>query len=243
MKGIPRIWVTSFGGTGSSFILKRRSNRVMPFIHQRPDYPFNVAIDTYDIHSYAQWDKKFLHSNGKTAKMLHVGQQWQRRTGRKPQPDKTIHENLIEFLNETPSKVLLFGKCSLSETWLTNNKITDAIFLVRNPIDSYDSLFGRSHSHWADRMGGIKSISAAEYYSKQWNKVVYDFLCSRSEYGTHILRYESLIRDLEEAGLTELAQSLQLRWYNKPKREFITPEVEGCIKDLTGKHYSVIYNK
>jgi hypothetical protein len=212
-------------------------------IHPRPDYIFSTAIDDYDIHGYANWDEHFRHVTSAGGRSWHRGRSWQIRAGFDPQPDRTIHEHLMELINNTPKPILLFGKCSLSETWLTNNKITDAIFIVRDPIDAYDSFFGRRHPHWADRQGGIESISTAEHYCEQWNKVVYDFLCNHYTYNTPIARYEFLVQDLEEAGLTELAQFLKPEWQSQVKREFITPEIKECIEDLTCKYSLVLYNR
>jgi len=236
---LPKIIVTPFGGHATSLFLKRWRRQ----IHPRPDYIFSEAIDTYDIHSYANWDETFRHVTSAGGQSIPRDRSWQKRTGFDPQADKTIHEHLMELINNTPNPILLFGKCSLSETWLTNNKITDAIFIVRDPIDAYDSLFGRRHPYWADRQGGIESIGAAEHYCEQWNKVVYDLLSNHYTYNTPIARYEFFIQDLEEAGLTKLAKFLQPTWYNKPKREFITPEVKECIEDLTCKHTLPLYNR
>ena len=237
---LPKILVTPFGGNASTLFIKKWRRR----IHPRPDYPFSPAIDPYDIHSYANWDGLQMHEHVGYDRPLPLKRyrEWQKRAGFDPDPYKTIHEHLMMLINTTPNHILLFGKCSLEETWLTNNKIIDALFMVRNPIDAYDSFFGRRHPQWSDRVGGIESLTSAQYYCDQWNKVVYDFVCSNQEYGTPLVRYEFLIEDLEAAGLRELARFLKPLWYNKPKREFITPLVQECIEDLTHEHCSKIYN-
>ena len=234
---LPKILATPFGGHASSLLLKIFRRR----LHPRPDYPFSYGIDTYDIHSLTDWDEVFYHETGGISRPYHRARTWQQRTGLDPQPDKTIHENLMGLIENTPYPVLMFGKCSLSETWLTNNEFTDALFIVRNPLDEYDSFFGRRHPQWADAKGGVQSITAAEFYCEQWNKVVYDFLCSHYMYNTPIVRFESLVQDLEEAGLTDLARVLKPQFTDEVKREFITPEIKECIEDLTCKHYLVLY--
>lgn len=239
---LPGILVTPFGGHGTTTIRKMWRRRRW-ILHVRPDYIFSPAIDTYDIHSVPVWDEKFKHHVGKGQLLLHRGKEWYKRTGLQPQTKKTISEGLLEFIEETPHNIMLFGKCSLSETWLTNNGIKDALFMVRNPLDAYDSLYGRQHPQWSKARGGPRSLRLAEYYCEQWNKAVYDMLCSHSTYGNPIVRYETLADDLKSANLYPLSALLGGVWYNKPKREFITPEIEECIKDLTGKYYSAIYDK
>ena len=142
---LPKIIVTPFGGHATSLFLKRWRRQ----IHPRPDYIFSEAIDTYDIHSYANWDETFRHVTSAGGQSIPRDRSWQKRTGFDPQADKTIHEHLMELINNTPNPILLFGKCSLSETWLTNNKITDAIFIqprqATSLASSNEHASGRHH--------------------------------------------------------------------------------------------------
>jgi hypothetical protein len=229
-------FISPFGGHGTSALRKlwhRRGWR----IHIRPDYIFSFGIDTYDIHSFPKWDEKFKHHQSKGQMLYHRGKEWTRRAGFEPYEDLTISENLLWLLNTTSDSVILFGKQSLSETWLTNNEIKNLILIVRHPLDAYDSLFGRQHPYWGKLKGGVDSILAAEFWCKQWNTVMEDFLST----GNPIYKYEHLAADLEKEGQTDLANLLGPMWYSKPRREFITPKLEEYIKQLTWDNFKQLY--
>ncbi len=231
-----KVWVTPFGGHGTTAIKGIWYRREWA-IHTRPDWIFSYGIDTYDINSYPVWDEKFKHHHAKGQLLYHRGNEWKRRTLTEPQPDKTISENMLEFIDGTQNDVLLFGKQSLSEPWLTRHGIKNTILMVRHPLDAYDSLFGRQHPKWGKLRGGVQSILAAEFWCKQWNKVVEDFLST----GNPIYRYEHFASDLRRGGEKELANLLASAWYSRPRREFTTPETEEYIKQLTWHNFKAIY--
>ena len=238
----PKVFVTPFGGHATSMLLRywwKRDYRFWP----RPDFPFSYGLEPYDLHSLIDWDEKFVHHVGRGQLYKSRRADWEFRTHTEPQADKTIHQNLVEFIDGTNDNILLFGKCSLTEPFLTNNKITNALFIVRHPLDAYDSLFGRQHPKWAKTRGGPTSVLLAEDYALKWNKVVEDMLSNRENYDTPLVRYETFIEDLREAGINKLARIFKSIWYNRPRREFITPAVEEFIRQITYKNFKQIYSK
>jgi hypothetical protein len=237
-----KIFATPFGGHGTTAIRKLWRRRKWP-IYIRPDFIFSPAIETYDLDDVPIFDEKFSHWMGKGSLRLHRGKEWTKRTDLEPQDDKTIREQMTEFLLTCPFDVILFGKCSLTETFLTNIGVKNGLFLVRHVVDAYDSLYGRQHGQWCKARGGIKSIRNVQFYCKQWNAVVKDMLCSHHTHGNPIIRYETLAQDLENAGLHDLANLLGPMWYSKPKREFTTPEVEECMRENTREYFDELYNQ
>lgn len=236
----PRIFVVPFGGTGSSFFLQlwQANEQIM---WPRPDYPFSWGVNSYDLDTLVDWNEKYRHVNNKGQLLLHRGRDWTFRTGREPQADKTIRQNLVEFLQTTQDQVLLFGKQSLTEPFLTKYRMKNALFIVRDPIDSYDSLYGRRHSTWAKERGGIQSLLNVEHYCKQWNAVVSDMLSCREQCGNHLVRYETLVEDLREAGMSKFARIIEPMWNPQLKREIVTPKMQEHIRQYTWDNVKQIY--
>ncbi len=238
----PKIFVTPFGGHATSYLLKLWWKSGYQF-WPRPDYPFSYGLEVYDPHVLVDWDEKFVHHIGRGQVWKTRREDWETRTHTEPQSGKTIHENLMDFIKGTNDNILLFGKCSLTEPFLTNNKLKNALFMVRHPLDAYDSLFGRQHPKWGKSRGGPESVLLAEDYALKWNKVVEDMLSCKAIYNNHLVRYETFVQDLQKAGIKKLSRILKPVWEPQRKREFITPQVEEYIKQITYKNFKQIYNR
>ena len=224
----PKLIITPFGGHGTRMIMKRLRIYGKVFTCPRPDYIFSNSIEPYDMHARPN-PKQGLFHRGKNNPGFWstVAYQWNKRSTVKLNPIVSIHNNLLRLINTTGHKVLLFGKCSINEPFLTNNEI-EALCMVRYPLHAYNSFLVSNHPQWGEEAGGPDTMQCAEWYAEKWNAVVDDFVSS----GNRIVRYETLVDDLRELGYDRLADILAPVWKPQKELHIKNPEVIKYLKNL-----------
>lgn len=230
MSAGPKVIITPFGGHGTVAIIKWFQSRGM-FVSYRPDYIFSESIEPYELNKRPKQNQVILHQGSKTRQM-RVDTEWYLRTKQKLNYYTSIRSNLLSALHRQKGKIVLFGKCSLTEPFLTNNEI-EAICMVRNPLYAYSSFLGRRHPQWGKEAGGIDTMECARWFSDKWKAVVDDFISS----GNPIVHYGTLIEDLNELGYTKLARVLAPIWKPKYENSEVTnQEVIDHLNDLNSYH-------
>jgi len=224
----PKVIITPFGGHATEMIRKRL--RMYGKVHtcSRPDYIFSDSIEPYDLHARPNKNQSLFHCGvNNPGYWSTVAYQWGKRSDVKLNPIVSIHNNLLRLINTTDRRVLLFGKCSLNEPFLTNNEI-EALCMVRYPLHAYSSFLVRRHPQWGEKAGGTETMQCAEWYGEKWNAVVDDFVSS----GNPIVHYETLIDDLREFGYDRLADILAPVWKPQKELHIENPEVIKYLKNL-----------
>ncbi len=219
----PKVIVTPFGGHGTVVLIKWFQSKGM-FVCYRPDYIFSEGIDPYELDKRPKKGQVILHQGNKTRQMK-VDTEWYLRTRQNLNYYTSIRSNLLSAFHRQKGKIVLFGKCSLTEPFLTDNEI-EALCMVRHPLYAYNSFLGRRHPQWGEEAGGINTMECARWFSDKWKAVVDDFISS----GNPIVHYETLIGDLDQLGYTKLARTLEPIW--KPRHEDLQVTDEDVIDHL-----------
>ncbi|MCK5316660.1 MAG: hypothetical protein KAJ55_02035, partial [Anaerolineales bacterium] len=148
------------------------------YVSYRPDYIFSEAIEPYDLGKKPVKGQTFLHQGSRTMTMS-LDEEWYKRTRQKLNYAVSIRSNLRSAFHRQPDdvKIVLFGKCSLTEPFLTNEEL-NAMCIVRHPLYAFDSFFGSRHPQWVWHKDGIEAPEFIEWYFKQWWKVVDDYATS-----------------------------------------------------------------
>ncbi len=206
--------------------------------YPRLDYPFSVALDPFNMHSVPNWDEIHIHYalKGKTEKVRW--REWKERTGLLPQQGKTVSQLIIDLIHNSPHRILLFGKCSLMEPWITNKGVR-ALCMVRHPLYAYQSLLLRRHPQWARKGGGATTAQCGQWYIDLYNKVIHDFL----ESGNPIVRYEHLVEDTKKHGYNKLSSLIQPTWSPRSQLSKPLPDVEEVLREGSLGYFSDIWDK
>ena len=225
----PKIIIAPMGGHGTVALIKQLQR--FQFVTYRPDYPFTKELEPYDLDSKPEKGFKFLHQGIRVSREMILDTEWYLRTRLRLNYNATIRSNLMAAFHKAPGKTILFGKCSLNESFLTNEEI-NALCFVRHPLAAFDSFFARRHPQWVWHKDGLEAPEFIEWYCKMWMKIVDDFAAS----GNPILRYETLVRDTKFNGWTELSKFLEGFW--RP-----STQVASVGEDTAKMMYDILHNE
>jgi hypothetical protein len=219
LEEVPLIYAAS-GGHGSIFLVNalRETGRR---IHIRPDVAFDLNQSLDDCPSQAG------------VKVFY------QRTGYKLDVSKSINDNMVSYLNCIckAGEIVLITRLSRHGPFFCRNKISGVVCLVRHPLHAYVSFVGHQHPEAAQEFGELDSNRRIEWYAKQWNLLVSDYINSRNK----IIRFESMHNDL--AGLSDTSLPKLLKNWRPEIRNngVLTKAKENFLKDLVAETFYKVY--
>ena len=157
-----RLFVSACGGSGSTYFKNHVNIGIV-----RPDVCFGYKVNLDETPS------------------VLAAPQWRFRAKRELVPSETINWHLMNLINGSTRDIMLSGRCSVTDMFLTRNKLK-AICLVRHPLHQYVSYTSHRHPNHVKRFGGFNTAEAVRWWATRWNRIVSDFLSS----GSKIIRYE-----------------------------------------------------
>lgn len=228
----PKIIIAPLGGHGTVALIKA-FQRLKQFVVYRPDYPFTKELEPYDLDSKPKRGFNFLHEGIRVSREMNLDQEWNLRTRGRLNYNATIRSNLHAAFHKAPGKIVLFGKCSLTEPFLTKDEL-DALCFVRHPLLAFDSFFGRRHPQWVWHKDGLEAPEFIEWYCNMWKKIVDDFASS----GNPILRYETLVRDMKFCGWPKLSKFFESFWKPSTRGASVGENTAKLMYDLLHDDYT-----
>lgn len=220
MVGIePRLFMTPFGGHGTTFLFRRFAGAGIS-VCVRPDTVFG--------------DECMLDGRPDSS----MSSEWKKRTGRDLLMDQTINRNLMNLIEEEKKFVMLCGRCSARDKFLSRNNLR-VWGLVRHPVLAYCSYLGRRHPEHAKRFGGIDTLEAAEWYSGLWSNIVEDLFESSS----YLTRFESLLEDLNSLQWKKTLRMLSGWKAHLRDIEPISDEVINVFRERLEDKVNAIYGR
>jgi len=212
------IFMTPHGGHGTVFLSKKINLRV------RPDVVFGI----YPIIK--------LKPDPLCAK------QWRGRSGRKLDPDKTIEENLVDMItycNKNKIHVLLSGRCSINNKFLTDNNI-EATCIIRHPLHAYISFMKNQHPEYAAPFGGFNTKDSVKWWAQIWMNITSDIMESVIKKDSIVYKFEEMPDSIKDPWLKE-----RLAGWDPSKRNngILDPELENTLFQLVKFHFFYFYKK
>jgi hypothetical protein len=216
---IPRIYAIS-GGHGSIFLAQalRKTGRS---IDLRPDVAFGLdkTLDEYPP--------------GKTIAAFY------NKTGYAMDASKTINDNMVLYLRHISEsgKIVLITRFSRLGPFFTRNKIDNVVCVVRHPLHAYVSFVGHQHPEAGQEFGALDSERRIEWYAKQWNLLVTDYINSRN----CILRFEFMPDDLVRLPYPGLSKLL-VNWRPEIRNHrVLSKEKEILLQKSVAANFYTLY--
>jgi hypothetical protein len=216
---IPRIYAIS-GGHGSVFLTNalRRTGRS---VHVRPDVAFDLET-ILDAFPPARAIKEFYN-----------------RTGYTLDASKTINDNVVLYLKHISEsgKIVLIARLSRVGPFFTRNKINNVICVVRHPLHAYVSFVGHKHPEAGQEFGTLDSERRIEWYARQWNLLVADYINS----GNKIIRFEFMRDDLTSLPHPGLSKLLKHWRGGIRNHSVLSKEKETFLQNSVAENFYKIY--
>lgn len=218
---VPDIVITPEGGHATVWMGGQFANARYP-MHLRPDTSFGWELD-FDELPLPQHEK-----------------QWKWRSKTELDYDVSINDNILRFLEETKKKTLLCGRVSGNGKGMFLTRFgVEALCVVRHPATAMAIFLGTQHPEHAQRFTGgpVNTVACAEWYGERWKRMIRDFLDSSNM----IVRHETMVKDLMDHGLHEVARILGGWDPNRRPAVALDDEVIEVLKGIVKPEFGELY--